>query len=248
VLFGVRRGLAFETSASEGALLIMPDGATTEDLLNHKLVKKYIAKNAESWYTYIKEERGREVENGDIRLVVGFDKVASWGIATFASTTVEQQVRLEFKTNDSDQAASRTYTWNCVGGGSGRVGPDEEEMDDLRMPNDPSATESKLKNQTVFVRTLNFNLNGEAWDDLTIHKIRSSDRSNNDFGPPSHQQPPSGRSGGKSSSGSEDSHSGQGNVNFEAAQFGLSVRHISIIFVMPKAKVLSVRSDIRQIR
>jgi len=224
----------------------MPDGATTEDLLNHKLVKKYIAKNAESWYTYIREKRGREVENGDIRLVVGFDKVASWGIATFASS-VEERVRLEFKTNDYDQPASRTHTWNCVGGGSGRVGPHKEEMDDLRGPND--ASESKLKNQTVFVRTLNFNLNGEAWDDLTIHKIRSNDRSNNDSGPPSHRQPPpSGRSGGQSSSGYEDSHSGQGNVNFQASQFGLSVRHVSIIFMMFKAGILSIRSDIRQIR
>ena len=88
----------------------MPDGATTEDLMNHELVQKYIAKNAQSWYTYIREERGRKVKNGDIRLVIGFDKVASWGIATFASS-VEEQVRLEFKTNDSDQAASRAYSW-----------------------------------------------------------------------------------------------------------------------------------------
>ena len=231
MFFGVHRGLVFETLATEGAILIMPDGATAEDLLNHKLVKKYIAKNAESWYTYIKEERGREVENGDVRLVVGFDKVASWGIATVAST-IEERVRLEFRSNDSNQVASRTYTWNCVGGGSGRVGPHEEEMDDLRIPNDASATESRLKNQTVFVRTLNFNLKGEAWNDLTIHKIRSSDRSNNDSGPPSNQRPPSGPSRGQSSSGSGAPDSGQGNVNFEAAQFGLSVRHVSIIFVM----------------
>ncbi len=126
----------------------MPDGATTEDLMNHELVQKYIAKNAQSWYTYIREERGRKVKNGDIRLVIGFDKVASWGIATFASS-VEEQVRLEFKTNDSDQAASRAYSWNCVGGGSGRVGPHEEEMDGLREPSEASAAEFVLKNQTV---------------------------------------------------------------------------------------------------
>jgi len=126
----------------------MPDGATTEDLMNHELVQKYIAKNAQSKYTYIREERGRKVKNGDIRLVIGFDKVASWGIATFASS-VEEQVRLEFKTNDSDQAASRAYSWNCVGGGSGRVGPHEEEMDGLREPSEASAAEFVLKNQTV---------------------------------------------------------------------------------------------------
>ena len=222
MIFGVHRGPVFENVASEGAILIMPDGATAEDLLNHKLVKEHIAKNVQSWCTYIREKRGREVDNGDIRLVIGFDKVACWGIATFACS-IEQQVRLEFKTNNSDQlAASRAYTWNCVGGGSGRVGPHEEEMDDLRGP-DNSPAESVLKNQTVFVRTLNFNLKREAWDDLTIHEVRSS-HSSNDSGPPSNQQSPSSSSGGQSGTGSSESHSGQGNVNFQAAQFGLSVR------------------------
>jgi len=206
----------------------MPDGATTEDLFNHKLVEKYIAKNAQSWYTYIMEVRGRKVRNGDLRLVMGFDKVASWAIATFASSAGEQ-VRLEFKTNNSDQAASPAYTWNCVGSGSGRVGPHEGEMDGLREPND---AEFVLKNQTIFVRTLNFNLNGEAWNDLTIHEIRSSDRSSHDSGPPSSHQPPSSPSGGQSSSGSRESHSGQGSVNFQTAQFGLSVRHVSMILLI----------------
>jgi len=206
----------------------MPDGATAEDLLNHESVQKYIAKNAQSWYTYIREKRGRKVKNGDIRLVIGFDKVASWGIATFANS-VEEQVRLEFKTNHLDQVASRAYSWNCVGGGSGRVGPHEEEMVGLREPSEASAAKSVLKNQTVFVRTLNFNLKGEASDDSTIHEIRSSDHSSHDSRPPSNQQPPSGPSGSQSSSGSTNSHSGQGSVNFQTSQFGLSVRHISMI-------------------
>ena len=231
MLFGVRRGLVFETIATEGAILIMPDGATAEDLLNHALVEEYIAKNARSWYTYITKKRGRKVKNGDIRLVIGFDKVASWGIATFGNS-VEERVRFEFKTNDSNQAASRAHSWTCVGSGSGRVGPQKEEMDDLRTTRESSAAEFILKNQTVFVRTLNFNLEGEAWDDLATHEIRSSDHSSNDSGSPSDQQPPSSSSGasGQSSTGSSGSHSGQGNVNFQAAQFGLSVRHISMIF------------------
>ena len=231
MFFGGFRGLVFETVANEGAILVMPDGATTEDLYNHNLVKKYIAKNAKSWYTYIREKRGRGVDNGDVRLVIGSDKVASWGIATFSSSA-ERQVRLEFKTNDSDQLdASRTYTWNCEGG-CGRVGPREKEMEGLREPTDASAAEFVPENQTVFVRTLNFNLKGESWDDLTIHEIRSSDHSSNNSGPPSNQQPPSSSSGGQSSTGSRESHSGQGNVNFQAAQFGLSVCYVSMIVML----------------
>ena len=99
-------------------------------------------------------------------------------------------------------------------------------MRDLRESND--ASDPIPKNQTVFVRTRNFNLTGETWDDLNLHKIRSGQPSS--YGSQSNLWPPSGPSGGRSSSGSGESHSSHGTVNFQAAQFGLSVGHASMIF------------------
>src|SRR5205807_7859625 len=125
-----------------------------------------VAKNAESWYWFVREVREREVENGDIRLVVGFDRVSSWGIAAFASD-IGHQVRLEFRGRDN---VSETYRWNCIGSASGRVGPYEEDIKDLKRETDTSG----LKNQRVFLRTLNFTLAGEIWDNLMVHQVRSS--------------------------------------------------------------------------
>jgi len=73
--------LGFETSAREGAILII--------LIVQQLRYPFNAKahTHEHWYKYnTTDKRGRPVENGDIRIVVGCDKVSSWGIATLASS------------------------------------------------------------------------------------------------------------------------------------------------------------------
>jgi len=186
----------------------MPDGATTEDLMSRKSIRQYVAKNAESWYWFVREVREREVENGDIRLVVGCDRVSSWGIATFSSST-EHQVRLEFRARDD---VSETYMWNCVGTGSGRVGPYEEDIRDLRTDT------ADLKNQFVFLRTLNFNLTGEIWNNLVVHQVRSLYTSQQGDKAASGRQP--GSSGEGSGGGESSSTYG---VTFQASQFGSSV-------------------------
>jgi len=57
-------GLGFETSAREGAILIMPNGSTATNLLNTRLMEDHVRKNAEHWYKYATDKRGRRVENG----------------------------------------------------------------------------------------------------------------------------------------------------------------------------------------
>jgi len=238
--------LIFSTSAAEGAVLVMPDGAISEDQMCHKFIKVYIAKNAKSWYEYFSEVCGLEVNNGDIRLVMGFDKVSSWGIATSACS-VGEQARFEFK---NVGAISQMYKWRCIGSGSGRVGPCDREMQG-----------TPLRNQCVFIRTLNFDLSGKCWNDLVNHRIRSSD---SDSSPPSHygdSRPggpgaggwggggsgaggsyPSGggshstsgggshpSSGGSHSASGGGSHSTSGGVSFYATQSSLSVSHAPVV-------------------
>ena len=201
----------------------MPDGGVIEDLVARKTIKEHLAKNAELWYTFVSDVLGLEVDNGDIRLVIGFDKVSSWGIATFSSTVGESDL-LEFKSCDG-QAVSQAYSWNCVGSGKGRVGPHETLQDLKREPDG-----SPLQNQCVFVRTLNFRLSGEIWENSTIHQIRQADGS-----PPSNGPPPdfSGRRSG-SGAGNRGPSTGMlgpgpphsnyyGNTQYRSVQFGLAV-------------------------
>ena len=158
-------GLGFETSAREGAILIMPNGSTATNLLNTHLVEEYIRKNAKHWYKYATNRRGRPVENGDIRIVVGCDKVSSWGIATLASSH-EACTRLEFK---GIRDPTTSHTWSCFGAASGRVGPRDEEMQNLRA----ETNTAPIQNQCVFVRTMNITVSEGTWNEMAILQIRS---------------------------------------------------------------------------
>lgn len=171
----------------------MPDGATTRNLLNTRRVRLYISSNAEDWYKYARITRGREVGNGEIRLVVGVDKVSSWGIATSACRT-GQTASYVFKRDPT-----HLYTWDCIGG-SGRVGPQKREITDLIRDN------TRPENQTIFIRTINFTLSGKMWNDFPSNDIGQSDSSerpgnpDGSSGPGSHG-PPSGVPGPSNTEG-----------------------------------------------
>jgi len=202
--------------------LIMPDGAISEDLLNRKILDKYVKDNAKHWYKYAIDDCGRMISNGDIRLVIGLDKVSCWAIATF-ERTVNQQIRLEFKGTYGEQTGT-TYTWNCVGNGNGRSGPSKEEISDLRSEID---TPPILRNQCVFMRTLNFSLSGEVWKESFVHRVRSGEGGLLDPAPsnyPLNGGTSGGTSGGQSSSA---------DVTFDSTPFGQPVSYILLFFLFP---------------
>lgn len=192
---------AFQTTGSEGALLVMPDGALSEDMLNRKTVEKYIADFAKSWYEYVEGYRGISIENGDIRVVVGVDKVSSWGIATFEN--VKDPLRFEFKEDERRESQARTYKWDGIV--AARAGPLVEETEDLLWES------NSLRNQCVFVRTLNVFVAGKVWDELAAFKVHTSCFRDC-----------------HSDLAWDGSSSGQRNENFQTSQFGLTVSPSSL--------------------
>ncbi|KDR74002.1 hypothetical protein GALMADRAFT_597560 [Galerina marginata CBS 339.88] len=157
--------LTFESSASEGAILTMPVGSRSEDIANTVRLRNYLATHAESWYNYIVGVRGREIQNGDVRLVIGWDKSKAWGMATFSNTSAhEEPFLLQFRPIE-DASAGRTYGWVSSGFAEVRAGPGAEEKVRIRM-NDPSQAGVEYQNQCLFIRTLNVNLQGNAWQKL----------------------------------------------------------------------------------
>jgi len=123
-----QRGLCFRAAGSEGAILTMPDGAISQDLENLPIFREYVAANIKRWYKYINGPRGREAKNGDVHLVVGCDKVTSWGMA--AVSNAAQHGQLKFKPLKA-RSRSCGYTWE-TGRIDVKVGPDQKEIDELR--------------------------------------------------------------------------------------------------------------------
>jgi hypothetical protein len=140
----------------------------SEDLENLRKFREYASANIKMWYKYIIGTRGREAKNGDVRLVVGCDKAASWGMAALPNTN--QPTKLKFKPLDTQVSGSRScgYTWKLSGTADVRDGPNQEEVDGLRREDsdDESASQDNYLNQCLFVRTLNLDLNADEWKKL----------------------------------------------------------------------------------
>ena len=145
----------------------MPRGARSEDLRNKAIFREYAAANVANWYRYANGPRGLEAKNGEVRLVVGFDKTTSWGIATFANQTQQSSCRLKFGPSEGDSSSTNNYTWSQLeysGVADVKAGPDSDEVDELRIDSDPSHVQ--FKNQCLFVRTLNTTLADDVWADI----------------------------------------------------------------------------------
>ena len=118
--------------------------------------------NVAEWYKFVNGPRGREAKNGEVRLVYGFSKATSWGMATFANHTQQNGCRLKFGPLEGD---SSTYTWLEISGvTNARAGPDSDESDELRIGSDPP--DFQFENQCLFVRTLNITLSNDVWVDV----------------------------------------------------------------------------------
>ena len=71
---------------SHGALLSLPHGSRSEDVIRTKLFEDYITKNVDSWFRWLKEE-GLPVESiEDLILVTGCTLTTSWAAAAFDGT------------------------------------------------------------------------------------------------------------------------------------------------------------------
>ncbi|PPQ78265.1 hypothetical protein CVT25_011724 [Psilocybe cyanescens] len=159
------RGLTFQSSASEGAILAMPNGAYSSDLGNITRFRKYMAANAEHWYRYVNGVRGREALNGEVRLVIGCHKTTTWGMATFADLRERKEFRLRFGPT-GESSVGRTYGWDYTGMAEVRAGPDPQEIEALRLADGSEDGVQIYQNQCLFLRTLNVTLRNDIWDKL----------------------------------------------------------------------------------
>ena len=142
------RGLEFESSAVEGAILVLPDAAFQSDLNNLERFYRHIGTHAESWYEYANgQDMGRRLDKSGLCLIIGCDKTNSWGIATFSNALTTS--RLQFlPVASSSREPGPSYTWVLLGtADSPRIGPSQ------RGP---------LPNQCLFIRCLTFKLSESA--------------------------------------------------------------------------------------
>ena len=147
--------------------MTLPEGAVALDLENIPRFRAYAAANVENWYRYVNGPRGREAKNGEVRLVVGCDKAASWGMAAVANIPQHKTHYLKFRAIDELSAVSSSpiplYRWEYSGMAEARVGPDLAEILELKRSDDSAEPGRSYMNQCLFVRTLNLTLNDDVF-------------------------------------------------------------------------------------
>ncbi|KIJ96269.1 hypothetical protein K443DRAFT_107530 [Laccaria amethystina LaAM-08-1] len=164
----------FECSGSDGAVLTMPRGAYHEDLKNISRFRDYALTHAESWYEYANGPCGREIGNGELRMVTGCDKTAAWGIATYShlqSKGPEGSVTLlSFEAVGNERHGHSTYAWDYKGTVEAKVGPEEDELMDLGVQGS-----APLRNQCTFIRSLTPSFGQDDWECLQLKVAASAE-------------------------------------------------------------------------
>ncbi|KAJ7592698.1 hypothetical protein C8J56DRAFT_741653, partial [Mycena floridula] len=93
-------------------------------------------KHAVSWYRFVNNTLGREVRNSSLYLITGWDKAASWGVASFSDCEADGSVSLKFLVIAPDGDNHLSYTWQTHNSIAHRTG----------------ATEDGTQNNCVFLR------------------------------------------------------------------------------------------------
>ncbi|KAJ3873205.1 hypothetical protein F5051DRAFT_360565 [Lentinula edodes] len=110
----VGAGLSYSSTASKGALLVLPEGGKRVDHLHRARFEKYAAECAPSWYMHVNGALGRTAYNGSLYLVTGFDKARAWGVASF-SDAIPENIQLEYvpKSTHSEDRYPKYWFRTC---------------------------------------------------------------------------------------------------------------------------------------
>ncbi|KAF9526462.1 hypothetical protein CPB83DRAFT_462872 [Crepidotus variabilis] len=153
-------GLTFRSTSSEGAILTMPKGACKTELNSTSSFQRYVSQHAESWYKFAHGPCGRNVANGELRLVYGCDKSIAWGMAAFSNTT---NAELKFSKSQHRSDGESSYSWeHSEIAEAARVGPGGHDNKDVGRLGNPA------RNQCLFLRSMTVTLATHIWEGLGL--------------------------------------------------------------------------------
>ncbi|KAL1676975.1 hypothetical protein EV122DRAFT_291440 [Schizophyllum commune] len=154
---GAGFGIEFSVGQDEGAILALPQGGSRRDAKQRRAYEVQIQRHGREWYTYVRETLGWTIDNGDLYLVTGVDKAATWGALAFRDTQRSHDVCFQFTATPVANAALRhQYQWRHLTSQSARQGPDAAVL----MYGDGGAP---AENQCVFVRGYKIMIRRELW-------------------------------------------------------------------------------------
>ncbi|KAF8967337.1 hypothetical protein BDZ97DRAFT_2057013 [Flammula alnicola] len=148
--------VSFSSEEKEGGILVLPKGASREDLLVTDRLHGYVKHNAPHWYQAINGYSSIRYTNGSLMIVTGCDKTRDWANASFpypGTSPPKMKLRYSRNTRWIDEGTATTdffgiHTYS-------RVSLDESQ-----------------EIQCIFVRGLRISLSGRSWwDTMPRHQM-----------------------------------------------------------------------------
>ncbi|KAG9313427.1 hypothetical protein JVU11DRAFT_5748 [Chiua virens] len=148
----------FTLSSSDGAALILPEGAERYYILNERPFLDQAIQHAVEWYTFAEQRLGRIISHDSLYLITGFYKARSWSLAAYQQRAGRDEASAKFKAVQVGAGnVAACYTWETAQALDWRVGPSD------RYYNGTS-------NQTVFIQGLKIAIRegilGPKWVDV----------------------------------------------------------------------------------
>jgi hypothetical protein len=111
--------VTFNFHSREGAILVLPQGASRQNLMPIETFRTHVKKYSAQWYRFARDFLP---STDSLFVVTGCDKTASWGIATASTTsgTVEISLKLAVVGIAEGSLAPR-YQWNDFGSATVRM-------------------------------------------------------------------------------------------------------------------------------
>ncbi|KAK7024997.1 hypothetical protein R3P38DRAFT_1057812 [Favolaschia claudopus] len=147
--------ITFKFGSAEGAILVLPDGASRQNLLPVESFRAHVRDSSTEWYRYA---RNWLSASDSLFVVTGCDKTASWAIATASATTGTIGFSLKLSVVGMAEATlGPRYQWMDFGSATVRT-------------SSPCDTLSGNENQCIFIRGF-FVPRSTPFVDFIAHRI-----------------------------------------------------------------------------
>ncbi|KAJ7194043.1 hypothetical protein GGX14DRAFT_378360 [Mycena pura] len=129
--------ITFNLRSKAAAILVLPDGASRENLIPAEAFRAYVRQYSRQWYAFAQDCVART--GGSLFVVTGCDKATSWRIATASATSA---------------AVACSLKYAVLGVAEGTLAPQFEWQDFGSATVRTSSTSARAENQCIFIRGL----------------------------------------------------------------------------------------------
>lgn len=144
----------------------MPEDVYVVKIKNQERLRTYVSAHIATWYSFVRRTLGRDIGNGELRVVYGYRKSTAFGFAAVSTAKKPTETRLTFCENEGwTRQSGYKYRWSQIGSADVKTGPEYEESAELMYP--VYGTSRKLpENQCLFISTLDAKLSEKAWKSM----------------------------------------------------------------------------------